>query len=89
MARWCQARPVLEPSCTAPCTGISAATGTNRPISASIAMPPPTPKAAVSAEVKKLATTRSAATHGADAVRQQGGNRIHARPAGSGFASCA
>src|SRR5690606_37321455 len=41
---------------------MSAATGTKRPIRASMATPPPTPKDAVSAEVKKLATTRRAAT---------------------------
>ena len=48
---------MLEPSWTAPCTGMSEATGTNRPISASMAMPPPMPKTAVSAEVKALAST--------------------------------
>ena len=44
---------------------MSDATGTKRPIRASMAMPPPTPKAAVSAEVKKLATTSRPATQGA------------------------
>ena len=41
---------------------MSAATGTKMPISASMARPPPSPKVAVNAEVKKLATTSSDAT---------------------------
>src|SRR5690606_7195055 len=44
---------------------MSAATGTNMPISISMSEPPPTPVAAVSAEVKKEATTSRPATAGA------------------------
>src|SRR3990167_2134150 len=49
-------RLVFEPSWATPCTGMTAAGGNAAPMIASSASPPPRPNAAVSDEVKKLAT---------------------------------
>lgn len=57
-------RPPFEPICTTPCTGSTLVTGRPRLNTASMATPPPKPIAAVSADVRKLVATRTAANTG-------------------------
>ena len=51
---WTMARPALDPICTTPWTGTSAAAGITIAMMASKVTPPPRPTAAVMADVAKL-----------------------------------
>ena len=52
----------LEPSCTSPCTGINAATGTTVAMVASNITPPPTPNEAVIIDVRPARIISPSAT---------------------------
>src|SRR3546814_484931 len=78
--RFSTPRPRFEPSCTTPCTGISAAGGTAPAITATISRPPPRPRAEVISEATKLTATRPPAVQGASPSGRTAVSRVSKRP---------